>query len=97
MALGSPKQELLIEALRDALPQAWMFGCGITLSFMAGDIRRAPHWMQRAGLEWVHRLAQEPRRLGGRYLLQNLPFTLGQLLRAASSGRPGARPGRGVR
>ena len=67
-----------------------------TLSFMAGDIPRAPHWMQHIGLEWVHRLAQEPRRLASRYLLQNLPFTLGQLLRAAWPGPRGARRRRGV-
>jgi N-acetylglucosaminyldiphosphoundecaprenol N-acetyl-beta-D-mannosaminyltransferase len=75
VALGSPKQERLITNLRDALPGAWMLGVGISLSFIAGDVKRAPRWMQRVGLEWFHRLLQEPRRLGRRYLVQNIPFT----------------------
>ncbi len=85
VAFGLPKQELLIEALRPHLPETWMMGCGISLSFIAGDLRRAPLWMQRAGLEWAHRLAQEPQRLAGRYLTHNLPFALRLLLRAYRS------------
>jgi len=46
-------------------------------------------WMQRTGLEWLHRLAQEPRRLGSRYLVRNLPFTLGLLARSAVAGLRG--------
>ncbi len=87
VAFGLPKQELLIEALRPQLPEPWMMGCGISLSFIAGDVRRAPLWMQRFGLEWVHRLVQEPRRLAGRYLLLNLPFAVRLLLRAYRSRR----------
>jgi N-acetylglucosaminyldiphosphoundecaprenol N-acetyl-beta-D-mannosaminyltransferase len=82
VAFGSPKQEYLIDLLRSDLPASWMMGCGISLSFIAGEIARAPLWMQRAGVEWVHRLSQEPRRLGRRYLLHNLPFTLRLLWRA---------------
>jgi N-acetylglucosaminyldiphosphoundecaprenol N-acetyl-beta-D-mannosaminyltransferase len=74
VALGSPKQEDLIERLRPTLPQAWWLGVGIAFSFVAGEISRAPLWMQRSGLEWVHRLVQEPRRLAKRYLIQGLPF-----------------------
>jgi N-acetylglucosaminyldiphosphoundecaprenol N-acetyl-beta-D-mannosaminyltransferase len=74
VALGSPKQEQVIEALRDCVPGAWWLGVGITFSFLCGHVRRAPRWMQRAGLEWVHRLLQEPRRLAGRYLLKGLLF-----------------------
>lgn len=87
VALGSPKQEWVISGLRPRLPGAWMLGCGITFSFVAGQVQRAPIWMQRAGLEWLHRLAQEPRRLAGRYLLRNLPFTARLLLGALSSRR----------
>jgi N-acetylglucosaminyldiphosphoundecaprenol N-acetyl-beta-D-mannosaminyltransferase len=76
VALGSPKQEQVISALRSRLPSTWMVGIGISLSFAAGEIRRAPAWMQRAGLEWVHRLMQEPRRLARRYLLEDLPFAM---------------------
>ena len=79
VALGSPKQERLIHALRSDLPGAWWLGVGISLSFVSGHIKRAPLWMQRSGLEWVHRLAQEPHRLGRRYLMDGIPFAV-QLL-----------------
>jgi N-acetylglucosaminyldiphosphoundecaprenol N-acetyl-beta-D-mannosaminyltransferase len=80
VAFGTPKQEFLIDALRSDFPGAWMMGCGISLSFIAGDVVRAPRWMQRAGLEWIHRLVQEPGRLARRYLLKNLPFSFRLLL-----------------
>ena len=76
VALGSPKQERLIMALRSSLPQSWWIGVGISFSFLSGAVRRAPHWMQRSGLEWVHRLWQEPRRLGRRYLKDGIPFAV---------------------
>lgn len=72
---GSPKQELVIKALRDDLPSAWLMGCGISLSFIAGSVPRAPVWMQKSGLEWIHRMLTEPRRLGPRYL-RNIPYAL---------------------
>ncbi|MFW6049740.1 MAG: WecB/TagA/CpsF family glycosyltransferase [Myxococcota bacterium] len=74
VGLGSPKQEQLIAALRSELPATWMAGVGVTFSFLAGQLPRAPRWMQQAGLEWVHRMAHEPRRLARRYLLHDLPF-----------------------
>jgi N-acetylglucosaminyldiphosphoundecaprenol N-acetyl-beta-D-mannosaminyltransferase len=74
VALGSPKQEWLIGQLRGYLPRAWWLGIGISFSFLSGHVKRAPVWMQRAGLEWVHRLCQEPRRLARRYLVHGLPF-----------------------
>jgi N-acetylglucosaminyldiphosphoundecaprenol N-acetyl-beta-D-mannosaminyltransferase len=60
---------------------------------VAGFVDRAPLWMQRAGLEWLHRLFQEPRRLGRRYLVDNLPFVLRLLMDARAhrhldAGRP---------
>ncbi len=76
VALGSPKQERLIRELRPLLPQAWWIGVGISFSFLCGRVKRAPLWMQRIGLEWVHRLAQEPRRLARRYLVEGLPFAV---------------------
>lgn len=82
VALGSPKQEELILRLRTLHPGAWWLGVGISLSFLAGRVRRAPRWMQRLGLEWIHRLAQEPRRLAKRYLVHGLPFAA-KLLGAA--------------
>ena len=88
VALGSPKQEEVIVALRPQLPRAWMLGCGVSLSFVAGDVARAPAWMQRSGVEWLHRLSQEPGRLARRYLLENLPFTIGLLGRTARRRTP---------
>lgn len=76
VALGCPKQERLIERLAPSLPKAWFIGIGITFSFVAGEVRRAPRWMRRCGLEWTHRLAQEPGRLAKRYLLHGIPFAI---------------------
>jgi len=58
-------------------------GCGAGLAMAAGQFSRAPRWMQRLGLEWLHRLALEPRRLAGRYLHDDLGFALLMLWRAA--------------
>lgn len=76
VALGSPKQELLIAKLREAFPCVWWVGIGISFSYLCGEVWRAPKWMQRSGLEWLHRMLQEPRRLSRRYLLNNLPYAL---------------------
>jgi N-acetylglucosaminyldiphosphoundecaprenol N-acetyl-beta-D-mannosaminyltransferase len=82
VALGFPKQDVLIGRLQRLLPCAAFVGVGISLSFVSGELRRAPHWMRRAGLEWLYRLGQEPRRLMRRYLSQGLPFA-GWLMVAA--------------
>lgn len=67
VALGNPKQEKFIRAYRQRLGAPVMIGIGGTLDFIVGGRRRAPRWVQRIGLEWVVRAAQEPRRLGRRY------------------------------
>lgn len=85
VGLGSPKQEQLIEALRHEFPGTWMIGVGISFSFIAGMVQRAPEWMQRSGLEWVHRLAQEPRRLARRYLVDDIPFAAELFTRAVGT------------
>jgi N-acetylglucosaminyldiphosphoundecaprenol N-acetyl-beta-D-mannosaminyltransferase len=74
--LGFPKQERLILKLTELFPHTWFLGSGASHTFVAGQFRRAPAWMQRCGLEWVHRLGQEPARLFRRYLLEDLPFAL---------------------
>jgi N-acetylglucosaminyldiphosphoundecaprenol N-acetyl-beta-D-mannosaminyltransferase len=74
IGLGFPKQERLIRLLRSELSETWFVGVGISLSFLAGDQPRAPVALQRLGLEWLHRLVQEPRRLFRRYVTQGLPF-----------------------
>ena len=76
VALGSPLQERCIQRLREHLPGASWVGIGITLSYLSGDVSRAPSWMRRAGLEWSYRLACEPKRLFKRYVLQCIPFGL---------------------
>jgi N-acetylglucosaminyldiphosphoundecaprenol N-acetyl-beta-D-mannosaminyltransferase len=92
VALGSPKQELLIDRLRSQLPAAWWLGVGISFSFLTGAVRRAPAWLQRAGGEWLHRLAQERSRLARRYLLHGIPFACRLFLHSA---RERFRPHRG--
>ncbi|MET0415433.1 MAG: WecB/TagA/CpsF family glycosyltransferase [Actinoplanes sp.] len=82
VGLGFPKQERVIERLRPALPHTWFIGCGAAVNFVAGDIDRAPRWMQRTGLEWAHRLGTEPRRLAGRYLRHDAPYALRLLAQA---------------
>ncbi len=90
VALGVPKQERLIRRLRRVVPGAWYLGIGISFSFVSGEVARAPKWMQNLGLEWLHRLMQEPRRLAKRYLVQGLPFA-GRLL-VVSTWERWARP-----
>ena len=94
VALGFPKQEQIIRELRGELPEAWLIGVGISFSFLAGDVRRAPDWVQKIGLEWAHRLASEPRRLARRYLVDGLPFArrlAAHSLRARANGGPPTR------
>jgi N-acetylglucosaminyldiphosphoundecaprenol N-acetyl-beta-D-mannosaminyltransferase len=84
IGLGFPKQEKVISRLRSELPQAWFIGCGAAVNFVAGDVDRAPRWMQRTGLEWAHRLGTEPRRLAGRYLKRDAPYALRLLAGSAA-------------
>jgi N-acetylglucosaminyldiphosphoundecaprenol N-acetyl-beta-D-mannosaminyltransferase len=69
IGLGTPKQERWMRRYRDEMPGVTLIGVGAAFDFHAGDIRRAPIWMQRATLEWLHRLLSEPRRLWRRYLV----------------------------
>lgn len=87
VGLGCPRQERWMAEHHGQLP-AVLVGVGAAFDFLAGSTPRAPRWMQAAGLEWLHRLASEPRRLAGRYLVTNTRFVLAacvQLLRR----RPG--------
>jgi N-acetylglucosaminyldiphosphoundecaprenol N-acetyl-beta-D-mannosaminyltransferase len=94
VGLGFPRQERVIAAVAPAAPTAWFIGCGAAIPFAAGTLRRAPEWMQRLGLEWLYRLISEPRRLFGRYILNDLPFAVRLLITSAlarlRSGRRGA-------
>ena len=83
VGLGFPRQEKLIEQLRQARPSAWYLACGGGIPMAAGITQRASPLVQRLGLEWAHRLILEPRRLARRYLRDDLPFAIGMLTRAA--------------
>lgn len=72
LAVGSPQQELLARKLRERGKARGLALCvGASLNFLSGDERRAPAWMQRLGVEWLHRLLLDPRRLARRYLLES--------------------------
>ena len=75
VGLGAPKQEKWMAQHRGRV-QAVMLGVGAAFDYHAGNIRRAPVWMQHAGLEWLYRLIQEPRRLWRRYLFNNPAFLI---------------------
>ncbi len=69
VAFGNPKQEKWIAQYRNRLQNVPVcIGVGGTFDFLAGENARAPGWMQRGGLEWIHRLVHEPRRLWRRYV-----------------------------
>jgi exopolysaccharide biosynthesis WecB/TagA/CpsF family protein len=87
LAVGSPQQELLAATIAATGRATGVGLCiGASLEFLAGAARRAPAWMQAAGLEWLFRLGCEPRRLWRRYLLDS-PAVLWLLLRSRL-GRP---------
>lgn len=71
IALGCPKQELLMHRWKHELAPAVAIGAGATLDFIAGNVARSPVWMSAAGLEWLYRLVREPRRLAHRYLVRD--------------------------
>lgn len=91
-AMSFPKAERLVSELAPQLPSIWWVGVGISFSFLSGRVRRAPRWMQRSGLEWLHRLSQEPKRLGRRYLVYGVPFALRLLAGSALVRLRGAAP-----
>jgi N-acetylglucosaminyldiphosphoundecaprenol N-acetyl-beta-D-mannosaminyltransferase len=72
VGLGAPKQELWVHQHRDRIRAKIALCVGATIDFLAGEKSRAPHWMRRSGLEWMHRIALEPKRLSGRYLRDGL-------------------------
>jgi N-acetylglucosaminyldiphosphoundecaprenol N-acetyl-beta-D-mannosaminyltransferase len=84
VGLGFPKQETVVDRLRGLLPRAWFIGCGAAVNFVAGDVDRAPRWMQQTGLEWAHRLGAEPKRLARRYLKHDAPYAVRLLAGAAT-------------
>ncbi len=76
VGLGCPKQEAWLRAHQNKV-MAVMVGVGAAFDFHAGIVKRAPSWMQRNGLEWLHRVLQDPQRLARRYLTTNAMFIVG--------------------
>ncbi|MDP3455949.1 WecB/TagA/CpsF family glycosyltransferase [Methyloversatilis sp.] len=76
VGLGCPKQERWMFEKKGRI-NAVMLGVGAAFDFHAGTITRAPLWMRNCGLEWLHRLLSEPRRLWKRYLVTNFLFVVG--------------------
>jgi N-acetylglucosaminyldiphosphoundecaprenol N-acetyl-beta-D-mannosaminyltransferase len=79
VALGAPRQDVWIRSHLHQLNVPVAMGVGCVFDLLAGVSRRAPTWMQSAGLEWAYRLCREPRRLWRRYILNDLPV-FGRLL-----------------
>jgi N-acetylglucosaminyldiphosphoundecaprenol N-acetyl-beta-D-mannosaminyltransferase len=77
VGIGVPKQEKWMAEMHERLQAPVLVGVGAAFDFHAGLVPQAPAWMQSAGLEWLYRLMQEPRRLWKRYLTYNPRFVLG--------------------
>ncbi|MCI8417927.1 MAG: WecB/TagA/CpsF family glycosyltransferase [Lachnospiraceae bacterium] len=73
IGLGAPKQECWMYEHQNKL-NGLMIGVGAGFDYFAGNIKRAPAWMQKCSLEWAYRLLQEPKRLFKRYLITNTKF-----------------------
>ena len=78
VGLGTPAQELWVYANRSSLNTSVVMTCGSCMEYVAGEVGTAPRWMGRAGLEWLYRLFENPRRFAWRYLVQ--PFQLAAIL-----------------
>lgn len=72
VGLGAPKQEKFLYNYRDQLKVPISLAIGASIDFEAGNIKRAPKWMQKSGLEWFYRLCKEPKRMFKRYIIDDL-------------------------
>jgi N-acetylglucosaminyldiphosphoundecaprenol N-acetyl-beta-D-mannosaminyltransferase len=98
VGLGMPKQELWMHRVVTKLPGVTVIGVGAAFDFIAGTVPEAPQWMQKSGLEWLYRLAKEPRRLWRRYLWNNpwfLVLVTSQVIRTRWKVGNSARRSRG--
>ena len=80
VGLGAPKQEKWMAAHQGVI-DGFMVGVGAGFDYFAGNIERAPEWMQKCNLEWVYRLMQDPKRLFKRYLVTNTKFIWNAVIR----------------
>jgi N-acetylglucosaminyldiphosphoundecaprenol N-acetyl-beta-D-mannosaminyltransferase len=76
VAMPSPRKEQFLARHRKSLRVPFVMGVGGSFDVVAGVIQRAPQWMQQAGLEWLFRLLQEPRRMARRYIVGNTQFAI---------------------
>lgn len=74
VGVGAPKQEKFIYKYLEELKVPLSLGIGATIDFEAGNIKRAPRWMQQSGLEWFYRFIKEPKRMFKRYFIDDLKF-----------------------
>lgn len=95
VSFGCPKQEKWIAMHYRSLGVPVAVGVGATIDFLAGQVSRAPVWMRHGGVEWIYRMAQEPRRLAGRYLKDLRVFGLSILRQWWTLGRRKSRAQRG--
>ena len=80
VGLGAPKQEIWMAEHQYKIP-GLMVGVGAAFDYLAGNIQRAPDWMQKANLEWFYRLCQDPKRLFKRYFITNTSFIWNAVIR----------------
>ena len=90
VGLGKPRQELWIDRYAGLTGAAVLLAFGAAVDFLSGSVQRAPRWASEHGLEWGYRLALEPMRLAGRYLIDGPPAYV--KLRTTSCTVPPARP-----
>jgi len=74
VGLGAPKQEIFMYRNRDKYTIPVSLGIGATIDFLAGEIKRAPPWVNRIGFEWLYRVYQDPKRLAKRYFIDDAIF-----------------------
>lgn len=87
VGLSTPKQELFMAEYLPMLATTLMIGVGAAFDFHTGRINDSPAWVKQMGLQWVHRLLQEPLRLWRRYLFNNPPFAWNALLQLLGARR----------
>ncbi len=92
VGMSAPKQEKWVARHADRLRVGAVLSVGAVFDFYAGTVPRAPHWMRRAGLEWLHRLASEPRRLWRRYLISGPVFVSLVLRERWARAKDGSMP-----
>ena len=72
VGVGAPKQEKFIYKYKEVMNVPISLAVGASIDFEAGNVKRAPLWMQKSGLEWLYRLCKEPKRMFRRYLIDDL-------------------------